>query len=117
MIVVIALAVLATALCKGASERATVTSPDACRSIASAAIVNSGNFYKVGDNLNPVSGTLCSPADNYGFRLQVASVDSAGRVISVTPIPGIGYSNPPSNPIAFAGSATGSGFTANCTFN
>ena len=76
----------------------------------------------VGDNLDPVSGTLCAPADNYGFRLQVASVNGSGGVTAVTIIPGIGYYILPSNPpglvalIGFGGSATGTGFTANCTF-
>jgi hypothetical protein len=109
---------------KGTIARAMVTSPDTgCSFIASAPIFNSGNFYMVGDKLDPVSGTLCDPADNYGFRLQVVSVASPGPgcvtggcVTGVTIIAGIGYSNAPSNPVAFVGSATGSGFTANCTF-
>jgi hypothetical protein len=90
----------------------------ACAMITGVQIVNPGNFYKVGDNLDPAYGTLCSPGDNYGFRLRVASVDSesTGRVTAVTIIPGIGYSAPPSNPIAFGGSPSGTGFTANCTF-
>lgn len=95
-------------------ERTMATS--ACLFISNAVIVSPGNFYKVGDNLDPAYGTLCSPADNYGFRLRVASVDSSGHVTSVTIIPGIGYSVPPSNPIGFLGSASGTGFTANCTF-
>src|SRR5215831_3519214 len=93
------------------------TSPSpVCLVIVSAQIVNAGNFYRVNDNLDPAFGTLCDPADNYGFRLRVASVDSGGRVTGVTIVPGIGYSAPPSNPIGFGGSATGTGFTANCTF-
>jgi hypothetical protein len=113
-IAVLALVVLATSY---NAERAMAAS-DTCQFIASAAIASPGNFYKVGDNLDPVAGTLCGLADNYGFRLQVSSVDANGGVTAVTIAPGgIGYSNPPSNPIVFAGSATGSGFTANCTFN
>jgi len=89
-----------------------------CSSIATAQIVTAGNFYKVGDMLDPGYGNLCAPADNFGFRLQVASVNpSNGQVTSVTIVPGIGYSAPPSNPIKFGGSASGTGFTANCTFN
>jgi hypothetical protein len=48
--------------------------------------------------------------------LQVASIDSSGHVTAVTIISGIGYSSPPSNPIPFGGSGSGTGFTANCTF-
>ena len=95
-----------------------------CQSISSAAIASPGNYYKVGDILDPFSGNLCGLADNYGFRLQVALVASPGPtcvnggcVTAVTIIPGIGYSAPPSNPIRFGGSASGTGFTANCTFN
>ena len=96
---------------------ATISNADACQFIASAQIVNQGNSYKVGDILDPLFGNPC--ADNYGFRLRVASVDSVGRVIGVTVVPciGIGYSAPPSNPIRFGGSPIGTGFTANCTFN
>src|SRR5205085_8381487 len=81
-----------------------------CYSIVSAQIVTSGSFYKVGDILDPLFGNLCGLADNYGFRLQVVSVDnvSTGHVLGVTVVAGvgIGYSNPPSNPIRFGGSAT-----------
>jgi len=104
LIMVLALVVLAT-----------IYNADACQFIASAQIVNQGNSYKVGDILDPLFGNPC--ADNYGFRLRVTSVDSFGRVTGVTIVPGIGYSAPPSNPIRFGGSPTGTGFTANCTFN
>ena len=90
--------------------------PTPCYSIVNAQIVNPGNYYMVGDILDPVSGTLCAPADNYSFRLRVVSVGSVGHVTAVSIIPGIGYWVKPSNPIAFGGSATGTGFTANCTF-
>ena len=103
LIIVLALAMLAA-------------TSDACQSIVSVQIVNPGSSYVVGDNLDPAYGNLCSPADNYGFRLQVASVNGSGGVTAVTIIPGIGYTAPPSNPISFGGSATGIGFTANCTF-
>ena len=90
-----------------------------CVAISSVQIATAGNLYKVGDILDPLLGNLCGAADNYGFRLRVASVDSVGRVIGVTVVPciGIGYSAPPSNPIRFGGSPTGTGFTANCTFH
>ena len=96
---------------------ASPTPTPACYSIVSAAIVNSGNNYRVNDTLDPVSGTLCAPADNYSFRLRVVSVDSVGRVTAVSIIPGIGYRVLPSNPIGFGGSESGTGFTANCTFH
>src|SRR5580765_4351722 len=56
-----------------------------------------------------ISSVQIAAAGNYGFRLRVASVDSVGRVIGVTVVPciGIGYSAPPSNPIRFGGSPTG----------
>jgi hypothetical protein len=100
------------------SATATPTGTPVCYSIVGAQIVNTGNYYVVGDTLDPVSGTLCAsaPSENYGFRLYVNSVDSVGHVTAVSIIPGIGYSVRPSNPIGFGGSATGSGFTANCTF-
>ena len=98
------------------AERARAAT-DSCVFIGGAVIVTAGNLYKVGDILDPLSGNLCNAADNYGFRLQVASVDSNGHVTAVTVVPGIGYSAPPSNPIRFGGSPTGTGFTANCTFN
>jgi len=94
----------------------TVTPTPGCLVIVSAAIATSGSFYAVDDYLDPLYGTLCAAADNYGFRLRVASVDSSGHVTGVTIIPGIGYSVAPSNPVRFGGSATGTGFTANCTF-
>lgn len=117
LIIVLGLVVLATGL--NNAERAMATSPSTgCLAIATAQIAAPGSFYKVGDTLDPVYGTLCNPGDNFGFRLQVASVNpSNGQVTSVTIVPGIGYSNPPSNPIRFGGSASGTGFTANCTFN
>jgi len=99
---------------------------DSCVFIGGApVIVTAGNLYQVGDILDPLSGNLCAAADNYGFRLQVASVAppgpgcvNGGCVTAVTIVPGgIGYSAPPSNPIRFGGSPTGTGFTANCTFN
>ena len=103
------------------AQRPMATSP--CKFIVNAAVVSKGNFYKVGDILDPLLGTLCDPADNYGFRLQVASVDppgttcpTGGCVTGVTLVSGIGYSTPPSNPIRFGGSPSGTGFTANCTF-
>jgi hypothetical protein len=113
LIIVLALMVLVTIY---NVERAMATSDTACKFITIAQIVNAGSSYVVGDNLAPAYGNLCSPADNYGFRLQVASVNSSGGVTAVTIIQGIGYSAPPSNPIGFGGSATGTGFTANCTF-
>jgi hypothetical protein len=92
-----------------------------CAAISSVQIATAGNLYNVGDILDPLSGNLCGSGDNYGFRLQVASVDnpSTGRVTGVAVVPciGIGYSAPPSNPIRFGGSPTGTGFTANCTFH
>ena len=99
----------------------TPTPTPTCYFLVSAQIANPGSYYVVNDTLDPVSGTLCAPADNYGFRLQVTSV-SAGHVTAVsimTPPASeswVGYSVPPSNPISFGGSATGTGFTANCTF-
>jgi Tfp pilus assembly protein PilX len=100
-----------------ATATATATGTPGCKSVVSAQIVSSGNYYRVGDILDPLLGTLCGLADNYGFRLQVTSVDSSGRVTAVTIVAGgIGYSAPPSNPVRFGGSASGSGFTANCTF-
>lgn len=88
-----------------------------CYGIVSAQVVNAGSNYKVGDTLDPVSGTLCDPADNYGFRLQVTSVNGSGGVTGVSLFfAGIGYWVRPSDPIVFGGSATGTGFTANCTF-
>jgi len=126
LIVVFAFFVLATNLCL-ADPRSPTPAPTAtpaatptpgCYSIASVQIVTAGNFYAVGDNLDPYLGTLCGAADNYGFRLSVASVDPTdGHVTAVNMIAGIGYSNPPSNPVRFGGSATGTGFTANCTFS
>jgi hypothetical protein len=95
----------------------TLAAPDSCVLIVSAQIVSPGSFYRAGDMLDPGYGTLCSPADNYGFRLRVNSVDGNGGVTAVTVIAGIGYSVPPSNPIRFGGSPTGTGFTANCIFN
>lgn len=95
----------------------TVTPDPGCNSISSAAIASPGSLYKVGDILDPLSGNLCSSAaENYGFRLRVASVNGSGGVTGVTIIPGIGYSGTPSNPVRFGGSPTGTGFTANCTF-
>ena len=90
-----------------------------CVAISTVQILTAGNLYKVGDILDPLFGNLCSAGDDYGFRLQVASVNGSGGVITVTIVPcfGIGYSAPPSNPIRFGGSPTGRGFTANCTFN
>jgi hypothetical protein len=95
----------------------------ACKVIASAVIVTAGSLYKVGDVLDPLFGNVCSP-ENYGFRLQVASVAppgpsclNGGCVTTVTIVPGIGYSATPSNPVRFGGSPIGTGFTANCTFN
>jgi hypothetical protein len=106
------------------TEQAMAASDSSCVLIATAQIVTAGNLYKVGDILDPLFGNLCNPDDNYGFRLQVTSVASPGPgcvnggcVTGVTIIPGIGYSAPPSNPIRFGGSPTGTGFTANCTFN
>ena len=105
------------------AERARAAT-DSCVFIGGAVIVTAGNLYQVGYILDPLSGNLCSAADNYGFRLQVASVAppgpgcvNGGCVTAVTIVPGIGYSAPPSNPIRFGGSPTGTGFTANCTFN
>lgn len=105
------------------AERARAAT-DSCVFVGGPVIVTAGNLYKVGDILDPLSGNLCSAADNYGFRLQVASVAppgpgcvNGGCVTAVTIVPGIGYSAPPSNPIRFGGSPTGTGFTANCTFN
>ncbi len=95
----------------------TLAAPDSCVLIVSAQIVSPGSFYRAGDMLDPGSGTLCSPADNYSFRLRVDSVDGNGGVTAVTVIAGIGYLAPPSNPIRFGGSPTGTGFTANCIFN
>jgi hypothetical protein len=95
-----------------------VATSDSCHFIASVTVVTGGSFYRVGDMLNPGYGTLCAPTDNYGFRLQVSSVDSNGAVTGVIIAPGgIGYSVVPANPVPFGGSPTGIGFTANCTFN
>jgi hypothetical protein len=105
---------------------ATIYNTGACQFIASVQILNRGNSYKVGDILDPLFGNLCGAGDNYGFRLQVASVAPSGpscvnggcvTAVTIVPGAGIGYSAPPSNPIRFGGSATGTGFTANCTFN
>jgi hypothetical protein len=93
------------------------TGTPVCYVIVSAQIANAGSNYKVNDTLDPVSGTLCDPADNYGFRLQVTSVNGSGGVTGVSLFfAGIGYWAQPSNPVSFGGSATGAGFTANCTF-
>lgn len=120
LIVVLALGLAVTSY---NAERARAAT-DSCVFIGGAVIVTAGNLYQVGDILDPLSGNLCSAADNYGFRLQVASVAppgpgcvNGGCVTAVTIVPGIGYSAPPSNPIRFGGSPTGTGFTANCTFN
>jgi hypothetical protein len=120
LIVVLALGLAVTSY---NAERARAAT-DSCVFIGAAVIVTAGNLYQVGDILDPLSGNLCSAADNYGFRLQVASVAppgpgcvNGGCVTAVTIVPGIGYSAPPSNPIRFGGSPTGTGFTANCTFN
>jgi hypothetical protein len=115
LIIVLALVVPGT-LCNTECARAAT---DECVNVSSALVANGGNFYKVGDILDPLFGNLCGSANDYGFRLQVASVDdpSTGRVTAVTMIAGIGYSNPPPNPIRLGGSATGTGVTANCTFN
>ena len=111
LIIVLALVVLATIYTASAS----------CAFIVNVQIATAGSLYKVGDSLDPLLGNLCGSADNYGFRLQVTSVDnpSTGRVTGVAVVlcVGIGYSAPPSNPIRFGGSPTGTGFTANCTFN
>jgi hypothetical protein len=125
LIIVLALVALATMY--NAEHLMAVSPNPACVSIGTATIVNAGNFYKVDDMLDPITGNanLCAPADNYGFRLRVRQVAGPGQqgcvnggcVTAVDVVTGIGYSNPPSKPISFAGSATGSGFTANCTFN
>jgi hypothetical protein len=109
LIIVLALVVLATIYTASAS----------CRFITNVQIATAGSLYKVGDSLDPLLGNLCSPADDYSFRLKVTSVNGSGGVTAVTIVPGvgIGYSSPPSNPIRFGGSPTGTGFTANCTFN
>src|SRR2546430_12703223 len=101
LIIVLALVVLVTIY---NAERAMATS---CRFIVSAQIATAGSSYVVGDILDPAYGNLCGAADNYGFRLQVASVNSSGGVTAVNIIPGIGYTASPSNPIGFGGSATG----------
>ena len=98
------------------AERARAAT-ETCVFISSAVPVTAGSFYKVGDMLDPLFGNLCASANDYGFRLSVASVDSNGGVTAVTILPGIGYTAPPPNPVRFGGSATGTGFTANCTFN
>jgi hypothetical protein len=99
------------------SPAPTPTGTPVCYVIVSAQPVNAGSNYKVGDTLDPVSGTLCDAADNYGFRLQVTSVNGSGGVTGVTIFfAGIGYWVVPPNPIRFGGSASGTGFTANCTF-
>jgi hypothetical protein len=96
----------------------TATGTPVCYGIVSAQIANAGLKYVVGDTLDPVSGVLCNSADNYGFRLQVTSVNGSGGVTGVSIFfSGIGYWAQPSNPVSFGGSATGTGFTANCTFN
>jgi len=96
----------------------TATGTPVCYGIVSAQIANAGLKYVVGDTLDPVSGALCNTADNYGFRLQVTSVNSSGGVTGVSIFfSGIGYWTRPSNPVSFGGSATGTGFTATCTFN
>ena len=110
LITVLALGVLVTIY---NAERAMATS---CRFIVSAQIATAGSSYVVGDMLDPAYGNLCDQADNYGFRLRVVSVTSSGGVTAVTIIQWIGYTAPPPNPISFGGSATGIGFTANCTF-
>jgi hypothetical protein len=116
LIIVLALVVLATIYTASAS----------CAFIVNVQIATAGSLYKVGDSLDPLLGNLCGSADNYGFRLKVASVAPAGvgcvnggcvTAVTIVPGVGIGYSSPPSNPIRFGGSPTGTGFTANCTFN
>src|SRR5690349_4450582 len=79
----------------------TPTPTPTCYFLVSAQIANPGSYYVVNDTLDPVSGTLCAPADNYGFRLQVVSVNGSGGVTAVTIIPGIGYYVIPSNPVGF----------------
>ena len=118
LIVVLAFVVLATVLGLAYFAAAQTPTPTpGCVFLVSAQIVNPGSSYVVDDILDPVSGTLCPPASNYGFRLRVDSVDSVGHVTAVSIIPGIGYSGLPPNPVGFGGSATGTGFTANCTFH
>jgi len=96
----------------------TATGTPVCYGIVSAQIANAGLKYVVGDTLDPVSGVLCNSADNYGFRLRVTSVNGSGGVTGVSIFfSGLGYWAQPSNPVSFGGSATGTGFTANCTFN
>lgn len=76
-------------------------------------IASAGKNYTVGDRLRAIGGTSC--IENFPFSLQVATVDTNGGVLTVNVIlaDSNGYvtnGQTPPTPIAFAGSATGSGF-------
>jgi hypothetical protein len=82
-------------------------------------INNAGKNYAVGDRLRAIGGISC--IENFPFSLQVSAIDSNGGVTAVTIIgaDSNGYltaGSAPASPIAFAGSATGSGFKATCSF-
>lgn len=87
----------------------------ACVFAVSFTIVTPGSGYLVGEILHPGFGTLCPPADDFGFSFQVDAVSGGGGVTAGTIIAGIGYLVPPSNPVHFGGGGDGT-FTANVTF-
>jgi hypothetical protein len=77
-------------------------------------ITTGGKNYAVGDMLRAIGGTSC--IENYPFTLRVDTVNANGAVTAVTKIAldsnGYATTSIPPNPIAFGGSATGTGFTA-----
>lgn len=100
------------------------TPVSACVHIDTVTIATPGHSYHVGTHLLAGGGTLCPPADDFGFRLTIDSVDGSGAVLTFTiiggliyPYPGLGYLVPPSQPMFFGDDGGfGTGFTANCTF-
>jgi len=95
--------------------------PVSCVYPVSAGMVinNAGKNYVVNDRLRAIGGISC--IENFPFSLQVTAIDANGGVTAVALISAdsngyLSAGSAPSSPIAFAGSATGSGFKATFSF-
>jgi len=112
LIIILVFVVLATAFSQSPT-------PPPCVSAVSSSMVinNAGHNYAVGDRLRAIGGTECIEA--FPLSLQVNSVSANGGVTAATMITADsnGYVANPSNPIAFGGSPTGSGFQASFSFH
>ena len=95
-----------------------------CLTVNTFTITAAGTNFNVADIVHPGNvppGVLCGGTDvpqNWGVNFQVDAVDGNGGITALhLLLSGIGYTEPPPNPVALSGGYLGNGALINCTWH